>query len=77
MRSRRISLATVTVVMLFVFLASACGGSGSGTDEPSDRNQSEQLSTVSAKDFDRSNFDNSTRVDNIWFPLEPGAHSGV
>ena len=75
MRSRRISLATVTVVMLFVFLASACAGSGSGTDQPSDQNQSEQRSTVGAKDFDRSNFDDSTRVDNIWFPLEPGSYS--
>jgi hypothetical protein len=33
------------------------------------------LSTVSAKDFDRSNFDDSTRVNNEWSPLEPGAHS--
>ncbi len=30
---------------------------------------------MSAKDFDSSNFDNSTSVDNKWFPLEPGAHS--
>ena len=75
MRSRRISLATVTVVMLFVFLASACAGSRSGTDQPSDQNQSEQRSTVSAEDFDRSNFDDSATVDNEWFPLEPGAHS--
>ena len=33
------------------------------------------MSTVSAKDFDRTNFDNLTTVDNIWSPLEPGAHS--
>jgi hypothetical protein len=33
------------------------------------------LSTVSAGDFDRSNFDDSAKVDNQWFPLEPGAHS--
>ena len=75
MRSRRISLATVTLVILFVFLAPACAGSGSGTDQPSDQNQSEQRSTVGAKDFDRSNFDSSNRVDNIWFPLEPGSYS--
>jgi hypothetical protein len=75
MSSRRISLSTVTVVMLFVFLASACGGSGSGTDQPSDQNRSEQRSTVGAKDFDRGNFDDSTIVDNIWFPLEPGSYS--
>jgi hypothetical protein len=73
MRPRRISLATAW--LLFVFLASACAGSGSGTDEPSDQNRSEVLSTVGAKDFDRSNFDDSATVDNKWFPLEPGAYS--
>jgi hypothetical protein len=75
MKSRRRSLVTVTVVMLFVFLASACAGYESGTDPPSDRNRSEHLSTVSAKDFDPTNFDNPTTLDNKWFPLEPGAHS--
>jgi hypothetical protein len=62
-------------MMLFVFLASACAGSGSGTDQPSDQNQSENPSTVGAKDFDRTNFDDSARVDNKWMPLEPGAHA--
>ena len=63
--------------MLLVFSSSACAGAGSGsdTDGASDRNRSEQLSTVSAKDFDPTNFDDSARVDNKWFPLEPGAHS--
>jgi hypothetical protein len=71
----RISLATVA--LLLALSASACAGAGSqpGADEFSERNQSEDLSTVSAKDFDRTNFDNSTTVDNKWFPLEPGAHS--
>jgi hypothetical protein len=71
----RISLATVA--LLLALSASACAGAGSqpGADEFSERNQSEHLSTVSAKDFDRTNFDNSTTVDNKWFPLEPGAHS--
>ncbi len=44
------------------------------TSPPTETNLS-NLSTVGAKDFDRSNFDDSTRVDNKWFPLEPGAHS--
>jgi hypothetical protein len=44
-------------------------------DQLSDQNQFEQRSTVGAKDFDRSNFDSSTRVDNKWFPLEPGSYS--
>ena len=75
MRTRRIHLATA--VLLLVFSASACTGasSESGTEEASDRNWSERLSTVSVQDFERTNFDNSTRVDNKWFPLEPGAHS--
>jgi hypothetical protein len=64
-------------MLLLVFSASACAGAGSGsrTDETSDRNQAERLSTVGAKDFDRSNFDNSARVDNKWMPLQPGEHS--
>ena len=72
MRPHRISLAIAA--LLLVFSASACAGarSGSSTDEARDRNQSEHLSTVSAKDFDPTNFDNSTTVDNKWFPLEPG-----
>src|ERR671910_1627518 len=75
MRPRRTHLATA--VLLLVFSASACAGSNSesGTDGARDRIQSEHLSTVSAKDFDSTNFDNSTTVDNKWFPLKPGAHS--
>jgi hypothetical protein len=33
------------------------------------------LSTIGAKDFDPTNFDDSTKVDNKWFPLVPGEHS--
>lgn len=75
MRPRRIQLATAA--LLLVFSASACAAysSQSGTDETSHQIQSEHLSTVSAKDFDPTNFDNSTTVDNKWFPLKPGAHS--
>jgi hypothetical protein len=75
MRPHRISLAIGA--LLLVFSASACAGAGSGsrTDETSERNQSGHLSTVGAKDFDSTNFDNSTTVDNKWFPLEPGSYS--
>jgi hypothetical protein len=75
MRMRRIHL--TTAALLLVFSASACAGvsSQSGTQKPSDRNRSEHLSTVGAKDFDPTNFENSTTVDNKWLPLEPGEHS--
>ena len=75
MKPHRISLATAA--LLLVFSASACAGAGSesGTDKTSDRNQSEHLSTVGAKDFDPTNFDDSARVDNKWMPLEAGAHA--
>ena len=75
MRPRRIHLASIA--LLLVFWASACAetNSESGTDTATDRIQSEHLSTVGAKDFERSNFDNPTTVDNKWFPLKPGAHS--
>jgi hypothetical protein len=75
MRPRRIHLASIA--LLLVFWASACAAtnSESGTEKNSDRIQSEHLSTIGAKDFDPTNFDNSTTVDNKWFPLVPGAHS--
>ena len=76
MRAHRISLATAA--LLLVLSASACAGASSesgSSQQSSQRIQSEHLSTLSAKDFDPTNFDNSTTVDNKWFPLVPGAHS--
>src|ERR671911_2550803 len=76
MRPHRIPLATAA--LLLVFSASACAAYSSQSDSSeknSDRIQSEHLSTVGAKDFDPTNFDNSTSVDNKWFPLKPGDHS--
>ena len=76
MKPYRISLATIA--LLLVFSASACAAASSqsgSTKQSSHRNQSEHLSTIGAKDFDPTNFDHSTTVDNKWFPLEPGAHS--
>ena len=75
MSTRCIRLATAALLLVFSASACALANSESGTEETSHRIQSEHLSTVSAKDFDRSNFDNSTRVDNKWFPLEAGEHS--
>jgi hypothetical protein len=75
-RPHRISLATAA--LLLVLSASACAGASSqsgSSQQSSQRIQSEHLSTLSAKDFDPTNFDNSTTVDNKWFPLVPGAYS--
>lgn len=75
MRPRRIYLATAALVL--VFSASACAGAApqSATDHSSQQNHSQNLSPLSANDFDPSNFGDSSTVDNKWFPLVPGAHS--
>ena len=75
MRPRLISLATAALVL--AFSAQACAGvdPGAGTDGTSEGNHSGQPSFVSAKDFDPSDFEDSARVDNEWFPLQPGAYS--
>jgi hypothetical protein len=75
MRARRTSLATAALLLVLSASACALASSKSGVDEISERNQSEHLSTVSAKDFDPTNFDHSTTVDNKWFPLVAGEHS--
>jgi hypothetical protein len=37
-----------------------------------DRNQPKNPPTGSAKDFERAQFDDPTRIDNRWMPLKPG-----
>jgi hypothetical protein len=49
-------------------MASACGGDDSGEQTGNDSARA----GVSAQDFDRAQFDNSTEIDNTWFPLQPG-----
>ena len=75
MRPHRIHLATITLLLMFLASACALANSESGTDEARNRIQSEHLSTIGAKDFDPTNFDHSTTVDNKWLPLKPGEHS--
>jgi hypothetical protein len=75
MRAHRIHLATAVLVLVFWASACAAYNSQSGTDGTSEHIQSKHLSTVGAKDFDPTNFDHSTEVDNKWFPLVPGEHS--
>jgi hypothetical protein len=62
------------VVSLLLFVASACDkGSGGRSSENAGRDQPAKSLVVSAKDFDRSRFDDdSTNVTNKWFPLKPG-----
>jgi hypothetical protein len=55
----------VLLSCLFGFLVAAC--------TPASQGDASQHSTiVSAKDFSLSRFDDSTHVNNKWFPLEPG-----
>jgi hypothetical protein len=67
---------SVAAALMCVFSAVACGGpapqqaTGNGDGSGSG---SGDAAVVSAKDFDLSRFGNdSTDVDNKWFPLEPG-----
>jgi hypothetical protein len=55
---RRLRFALVCAVAAAVLAATASGGA-----PPAE---------VSASDYDRDNFDNSTSIDNKWFPLRPG-----
>jgi hypothetical protein len=76
MRVRRIPLAIIALLVGFGLCSCAGTNSQSATDKnSSERIQSDNLSTVGAKDFERTNFHNSTTVDNKWMPLEPGAHA--
>ena len=71
MRLPQIRVAVVGT--LFMIVASACAeGSGGDTEENAPQSEAAQAAVVSAKDFARSRFDDSTNVTNKWFPLRPG-----
>ena len=56
------------VVFTFMTVALACAESpGRGTEENAAQPQLAQSAVVSAKDFARSRFDDSTNVTNKWF----------
>jgi hypothetical protein len=58
---------------LALLVASACAEGPGGRPGQSDgQNQATQSLIVSAKDFSRSRFEDSTNVTNRWFPLKPG-----
>jgi hypothetical protein len=51
---------TVTIVLLMMIFISACGGKTSPE------------ATAEFKDFNPNNFDQSTKIDNKWMPMQPG-----
>ncbi|MGH3136980.1 MAG: hypothetical protein ACRDPV_10875 [Gaiellaceae bacterium] len=57
---RRAGFTTVCVLAVLALAVSAWAGGASSPWE------------VKASDYDRDNFDSSTRIDNKWFPLRPG-----
>jgi hypothetical protein len=61
-------------VMTLLLMATACSeGTEGGSAGNVARTQPPKFLVLSAKDFDRSRFDNdSTHVTNRWFPLKPG-----
>ena len=63
---RRLRFVSVVAGSLMVLSASACGTTSTRPQAAS------SPPPVTAEDFDPSNFDDSTNVDNRWFPLQPG-----
>lgn len=60
-----------TALGLALLVGSGCAGEPGGGG-PTGQNQAPVSAVVSAKDFSRSRFEESTRVTNKWFPLKPG-----
>jgi hypothetical protein len=83
---RRVHVACVLAASLLVLLAPACGGdndpeantvtetstdAGTGGTEPGATTGGETIEKE-FEDFDGSNFNRSTSIDNEWLPLRPG-----
>lgn len=75
----------VALTMAFAMLASACGAGPGLTPQPAARSavaQEEATAAVEPRPSDQSaveefytaSFDDSTTVDNEWFPFSPGTH---
>lgn len=63
---------TATALALALLVGAGCAeGPGDG-GQSGGQNQASKPAIVSAKDFSRSRFEDSTRVTNKWFPLKPG-----
>lgn len=84
LRAAPVVAASILVVLLSACTGGAApgttpsgGGSADGnivseTPSVSPSGSEPQHETLSAKDFDPNNFDDSTTIDNVWFPLLPG-----
>lgn len=68
---RKFSIAKVIAVAVFAATASACGGVEVSTNA-AEVIEKTTPAQVTARDFDKGNFSNPTRVDNAWLPLRPG-----
>jgi hypothetical protein len=71
MQMKRFRLITGTAVAVAMLAGVACDGATSPAARPSPT-ATTQPGTISAKDFDPSNFDDPTTIDNEFFPMLPG-----
>lgn len=62
---RRFQFMCVPVVMILVLVMSACGSVPA-------QSQTQSKAQKEWEDFDADNFDNSTQINNQWFPMKPG-----
>jgi hypothetical protein len=68
-----VRLVRVLIVVMLLLVTTACAGGSQGRSSSSvGQHQPPAFLIVSAKDFSRSRFDDSTNVTNRWFPLKPG-----
>ncbi|MGH3342736.1 MAG: hypothetical protein ACRDPK_07620 [Carbonactinosporaceae bacterium] len=71
-------VASAATATMLVLAAAGCGGNDAevGKDNPRPKAQADPgthgREEISAGDFDPATFDDSTTVDNRWFPLTPG-----
>jgi len=63
---------TATALALALLVGAGCAEGPGGDVQSGGQNQASKPAIVSAKDFSRSRFEDSTRVTNKWFPLNPG-----
>jgi hypothetical protein len=63
---------TATALALVLLVGSGCAEGPGGDGQSGGQNQASKPAIVSAKDFSRTRFEDSTRVTNKWFPLKPG-----